>query len=80
MKYCPTGNMIADFFTKALQVAAFQKFRDQIMNVDPAVPGLLDPMSVLENMDADVHTTDSVWIRYTSEKEKGHVSVMIPPR
>jgi hypothetical protein len=29
---CPTGEMIADFFTKPLQGSLFQKFRDFIMN------------------------------------------------
>lgn len=33
VEYCPTGNMLADFFTKPLQGAAFQKFRDAILNV-----------------------------------------------
>jgi hypothetical protein len=31
--YCPTGDMIADFFTKPLQGSGFRKFRDGIMNV-----------------------------------------------
>jgi hypothetical protein len=29
--YCPTGEMVADFFTKPLQGEAFEKFRAQIM-------------------------------------------------
>lgn len=47
MKYCPTESMIADFFTKTLQGATFQKFRDQIMNADLDAPGLLDHSSAL---------------------------------
>ena len=40
-KWCPTGDMIGDFMTKALQGALFKKFRDQIMGVIPAqLPGL----------------------------------------
>ena len=31
--YCPTGEMIADFFTKPLQGALFRKFRAIIMNL-----------------------------------------------
>ena len=31
LDYCPTGNMIADFFTKPLQGALFHKFRAVIM-------------------------------------------------
>jgi hypothetical protein len=33
VEYCPTGDMIGDFFTKALQGASFRKFRDLILNV-----------------------------------------------
>jgi hypothetical protein len=35
VKYCPTKEMIADFFTKPLQGALFYKFRDVILGVDP---------------------------------------------
>lgn len=31
--YCPTGDMVADFFTKPLQGSAFRKFRDAILNI-----------------------------------------------
>ena len=31
IKYCPTENMLADFFTKPLQGTLFEKFRDVIM-------------------------------------------------
>jgi len=30
--YCPTENMLADFFTKPLQGAAFRRMRSQILN------------------------------------------------
>ena len=33
VEYCPTGDMLADFFTKPLQGCTFQKFRNQIMNL-----------------------------------------------
>ena len=32
IQYCPTHNMLADYFTKPLQGATFRKFRDAIMN------------------------------------------------
>ena len=32
--YCLTGDMIADFFTKPLQVAHFVKFRDAVQGID----------------------------------------------
>jgi hypothetical protein len=62
--YCPTKDMIADFFTKPLQGTAFTDFRDFIMNVkqglvvmaaDPNTSTVsLDHRSVLEN-DHDDH-------------------------
>jgi hypothetical protein len=36
IQYCPTGVMIADYFTKPLQGSAFRQFRDQILNIDGA--------------------------------------------
>ena len=37
VEYCPTGEMIADCFTKPLQGSLFKKFRDFIMNGDPSM-------------------------------------------
>jgi hypothetical protein len=34
IKHCPTGDKLADFFTKPLQGIQFQKLRDQMMNID----------------------------------------------
>jgi hypothetical protein len=51
IEYCPTGEMLADFFTQPLQGAAFKKFRDMIMNVDPEPSGSQDHRSVLKNED-----------------------------
>ena len=51
IEYCPTGNMIADFFTKPLQGTLFKKFRDLIMNCsgDHTPQDGYDPRSVLGN-------------------------------
>ena len=35
VEYCPTLQMLADFFTKPLQGALFNKFRDVIMGYKP---------------------------------------------
>ena len=35
IKYCPTDEMDADFFTKPLQGKKFQKFRRRIMGMSP---------------------------------------------
>jgi hypothetical protein len=37
VEYCPTGDMIADFFTKALQGSIFRKMRAYIMGMDPGI-------------------------------------------
>lgn len=33
VKFCPTEEMVGDFFTKPLQGAQFQKFRDAVLNI-----------------------------------------------
>ena len=48
IQYCPTGYMIADFFTKALQGTAFKSFRNIIMNTDHVSDRFHDHRSVLE--------------------------------
>jgi hypothetical protein len=35
VQYCPTKQMVADYFTKPLQSALFYKFRDQILGLAP---------------------------------------------
>ncbi|KAG7345088.1 hypothetical protein IV203_032619 [Nitzschia inconspicua] len=34
IEYCPTGDMIADYFTKPLQGSPFRKMLKQILNID----------------------------------------------
>ena len=46
--YCPTEDMIADFFTKPLQGKQFYKLRDCVMNVDPSSKYHSDHRSVLK--------------------------------
>ena len=36
VQYCPTGDMVADFFTKPLQGSLFRKFRNTILGVSDA--------------------------------------------
>ena len=49
LKYCPTTEMLGDYFTKPLQGALFNKFRDRILNiqVDPSTVPSEDHRSVL---------------------------------
>ncbi|KAI2495312.1 Reverse transcriptase (RNA-dependent DNA polymerase) [Fragilaria crotonensis] len=52
IEYCPTNEMVGDFFTKPLQGMQFIKFRDEIMNVNPTThdDGSQDCRSVLNNV------------------------------
>jgi Reverse transcriptase (RNA-dependent DNA polymerase) len=49
--YCPTKEMIADFFTKPLQGVAFTGFRDFIMNVPQATKDVVDPNTATVSLD-----------------------------
>ncbi|GAX11354.1 hypothetical protein FisN_22Lu047 [Fistulifera solaris] len=48
VKYCPTEEMLADFFTKPLQGSHFIRFRDVLLNLDRHIKELHDRRSVLE--------------------------------
>ena len=48
IQYCPTKEMVADYFTKPLQGELFYKFRDQIMGVVPMDTIAGDHRSVLD--------------------------------
>jgi hypothetical protein len=52
IQYCPTKEMVADYFTKPLQGELFYKFRDQIMGVVPMGTITGDHRSVLD-VDSD---------------------------
>jgi hypothetical protein len=51
LEWCPTKEMVGDFFTKALQGILFYKLRDYIMNIDPSSPYHSSHRSVLGNDD-----------------------------
>ena len=34
IKWCPTDDMVGDFFTKPLQGGKFKKFRDLVLNLE----------------------------------------------
>jgi hypothetical protein len=55
IQYCPTKDMVADYFTKPLQGQLFYKFRDQIMGVVPMATIVGDHRIVL-----DGHSTEPV--------------------
>ena len=49
LKYCPTTEMLREYFTKPLQGGLFNKFRDRILNIqtDPSIVPPEDHRSVL---------------------------------
>ena len=48
MEYCPTLQMLADYFTKPLQGSQFQILRNRIMNYNPEQQSAQDYRSVLD--------------------------------
>jgi hypothetical protein len=76
IQYCPTLQMLADFFTKPLQGSLFKTFRDRIMNANPDDMEHQDYRSVL--VDAQVnssHSTDEGWT-LVQHRHRGDVSLM----
>jgi hypothetical protein len=78
--YCPTGRMVADYFTKPLQGTPFRKFRDIVMNYksDPHLHECEDHRSVLGNKSTTMsknpeehpeEQTDG-WIKVTPRKKR----------
>ena len=69
VEYCPTGQMLADFFTKPLQGTPLHIFWDDIMGLAPQLTLTMDHRSVLGldtadsgNSDNDGAQDDSGWI------------------
>ena len=52
--YCPTEEMIADFFTKPLQGSLFLKMRNLIMGLKMPTPALISSRSVLGEAEPDL--------------------------
>ena len=66
IKYCPTMDMLADFFTKPLQGKLFHKFRDVIMGwkhintLHSKKADALSPKERVENTDQNVRLSPSL--------------------
>jgi hypothetical protein len=69
IQYCPTKQMIADYFTKPLQGKLFYKFRDQIMGVVPMDTIHGNHRSVL---DKDLSNRASLSNQRESTRKKGN--------
>jgi hypothetical protein len=74
VQYCPTGEMVADFFTKPLQGIQFKKFRDLIMNIDPSTDSSKDQRSVLKNDDGAAQTVGSADVKAKGGREPTKVT------
>jgi hypothetical protein len=76
MEYCPTGDMVADFFTKPLQGALFRRLRDLVMNIKAEDgPASMEPKrqshrSVLSGTQDSVLPTDEgqTWVQVVKGK------------
>jgi len=67
IEYYPTGEMLADFFTKPLQGKQFYKLQDQVMNIDPDSKYHSDNRSVLSEK---CEVTDDVANAMDSENKE----------
>jgi hypothetical protein len=77
IEYCPTNNMIADFFTKPLQGVLFKRLRDHIMNIDPHDKYHSDHRSVLDELD-DSETC--MIVNSAGSDGSGHKSLASAPK
>jgi len=78
IEYCPTGEMLADFFTKPLQGRQFYELRDQVMNIDPNSKYHSDRRSVLSaksEVTDDVAKAMDVKTTTATEVEEGSTGV-----
>ena len=73
VSYCPTGDMLADYFSKLLQGSLFQKFRNLILNVDP-----MDALKVRPGEQECVGANNEDSIVTTSSKQSVASPVGIP--
>jgi KUP system potassium uptake protein len=74
VEYCPTEEMVADFFSKPLQGSLFRKFRDFIMNISSPVQSLQsDPLNSSSKDHRSVlepEITDDGWKVHTNKRKQ----------
>ena len=80
IEYCPTEEMLADFYTKPLQGALFRKFRDVIMGLKHIstlikTPMLPDQERVRNNVGLELNESDNIGQNNRPVREKdGNIS------
>jgi hypothetical protein len=70
IEYCPTLQMLADFFTKPLQGSLFQTMRDRVMNYNPDDKYNQDYRSVLKDAEREERPDDG-WIKVNPKSNQG---------
>jgi hypothetical protein len=68
IEYCPTNDMIADFFTKPLQGMLFKKFRSMIMNIKE----LHDVTDKIDSDPGDEHHQDHRSVLWNDNIKPGY--------
>ena len=75
VEYCPTGEMVADFFTKPLQGVLFCQFQNRIMGSDPVTNTMSqDHRSVLNKPDLNLAREESQLARQLVNQPAGQCS------
>jgi hypothetical protein len=77
IEYCPTNDMIADFFTKPIQGVLFKRLRDHIMNIDPHDKYHSNHRSVLDELDDSETVTV---LNSAGSDSDGHKSLASAPK
>ena len=76
VEYCPTEEMLADFFTKPLQGNLFYRVRDSVMNIVSTSPYHSSQRSVLErNQEQSKEQDDQTATSKDEEDEEGWILV-----
>ncbi len=82
VEYCPTKEMLANFFTKPLQGTPFCKFQDEIMNIDPKATPTMDHRSVLEldAKDSDISDNSDGCVTEQGKRTRRRCPTTVIPR
>ena len=75
VEYCPTEQMLADFFTKPLQGGLFRKFRDVIMGRKPITDLYsFDNLQIKERVENKMRSTENVTAEISQIQNNGKLT------